>query len=61
MHSFADAVALRLITAFVPFQNITIADLAHLPLGALIGKIGVKLLEDPMKRPNVSRYLAIPM
>ena len=39
-------------------QNITIADLAHLPLGVLIGKTGMKPLEDPMKRPNVARYLS---
>ncbi|KAI0764079.1 glutathione S-transferase [Irpex lacteus] len=37
-------------------NNITVADLAHLPSGSLISYYGVELLEDAEKRPNVARW-----
>ena len=36
------------------------ADLAHLPYGQIIGDVGVKLLEDTNKRPNVARLARFP-
>ncbi|KAI0092255.1 glutathione transferase [Irpex rosettiformis] len=37
-------------------DSITIADLAHLPTGTIISRVGVTLLEDFTKRPNVTRW-----
>ena len=43
-------------------QEVTLADLFHLPYGSLLGKLGFNYLEDPAKRPNVARYFAfLPM
>ncbi|KAI0092259.1 glutathione S-transferase [Irpex rosettiformis] len=41
---------------FLTGDNMTVADLAHLPTGTIIGDVGVKLLGDPDKRPNVARW-----
>ena len=37
-------------------QEITLADLFHLPYGAYLKKLDYNYLEDPAKRPNVARY-----
>ncbi|KAI0092258.1 glutathione S-transferase [Irpex rosettiformis] len=41
---------------FLAGDHVTLADLAHLPSGQIMGDVGVKLLEDAHKRPNVSRW-----
>ncbi|KAI0092257.1 glutathione S-transferase [Irpex rosettiformis] len=42
--------------SYLAGDNLTAADLAHLPLGTLIGELDVKSLEDPTRRPNVARW-----
>ncbi|KAI0764080.1 glutathione S-transferase [Irpex lacteus] len=41
---------------FLAGDIVTAADLSHLPFGTLIGNIGIKVLENPVKRPNVARW-----
>ena len=36
-------------------QEVTLADLFHLPYGTMLGTMGFDLLEDANKRPNVTR------
>ncbi|KAI0759797.1 glutathione S-transferase [Irpex lacteus] len=37
-------------------DSVTVADLAHLPIGSAIVASGVKLLEDAERWPNVARW-----
>ncbi|KAI0826150.1 glutathione S-transferase-like protein [Irpex lacteus] len=41
---------------YIAGDSITVADLAHLPNGAVIGVFGLKLLEDAERWPNVARW-----
>eukprot|EP00753_Platysulcus_tardus_P017527 PLAT6429.1.p1 GENE.PLAT6429.1~~PLAT6429.1.p1 ORF type:complete len:227 (+),score=34.94 PLAT6429.1:49-681(+) len=37
-------------------DNITLADLFHLPYGSMLAPVGFNFLEDAAKRPNVARW-----
>lgn len=43
-------------SAYLAGDELTLADLFHLPLGASLAPSGVKLLEEEGKRPNVARW-----
>ncbi|KAH9926278.1 glutathione S-transferase [Epithele typhae] len=43
-------------TRFLAGDNVTLADLFHLPYGALLEKQGIDFLVNPTKFPNVARW-----